>query len=272
MRGWPAVQRVWLPEWLADRAAVVDRLVAAVAAAVPPEGAELLAPLPAEPVRPPADVVGMDAPDDDLPAAAGGDAAEPVRVTARPAVTPVRLDGEEVFHPWSRTPAGEPQTLRQLENPEAARLVRRVLAAGIAAEGPVHRERLARLTAAAFGVPRLNAARTESILALLPDPAAEYRWPAELDPATWTGFRRQGTAGERPLEHVPPEEIGNAMVALCRAGAGMTRDELFEQTLGVFGHRRRHPVLLPYLEVALAHAVRASRVTRVGPGQLITAA
>jgi hypothetical protein len=62
------------------------------------------------------------------------------------------------------------------------------------------------------------------------------------------------------------------MVALCRSGAGMTRDELFLQTLAVFGHRRGHPVLLLYLEVALAQAVRADRGTRAGTGQLITAA
>jgi hypothetical protein len=147
-----------------------------------------------------------------------------------------------------------------------------VLAAGIAAEGPVHRDRLATLTASAFGVPRINRARIEAILALLPDPAAEFHWPAELDPATWTGFRRQARHDDRPLEHVPPEEIGNAMVALCRAHAGMSRDELFLQTLVVFGHRRRHPVLLPHLEVALASAVRAARVTRAGSGQPITAA
>src|SRR3712207_795162 len=32
MLGWPAVERVWLPTWLRDREAVLDRLVAAVAA------------------------------------------------------------------------------------------------------------------------------------------------------------------------------------------------------------------------------------------------
>jgi hypothetical protein len=187
-------------------------------------------------------------------------------------VPPTTLAGERPFVPWTPKPAGEPRVFRRLTDPEVARQVRRVLAAGIAAEGPVHRERLARLTAGAFGVARVNEARRESILALLPDPAAEFRWPPGLDPAGWTGFRRQASSAERPLEHVHPDEIGNAMVALCRAGDGMTRDELFARTLAVFGHRRRHPVLLPYLEVALAHAVRASRVTRQPAGNLISAA
>ncbi|WP_369134621.1 DUF3320 domain-containing protein [Modestobacter sp. I12A-02662] len=257
-RGWPAVERVWLPEWLADREAVVDRLTAAAASADLPAA-----------VLPAAEPVAEDEPEEaDEPPSSEA----PRRVPARPAVPPARLADEQQFRPWTPDEAGEPRLLRQLDDPETARRVRRVLAAGIAAEGPIHRDRLAALTASAFGIPRVNAARIESILALLPDPSAEFLWPAELDPETWTGFRRHGRGVERPLEHVPPEEIGNAMVALCRAGSGMTRDDLFLQTLVVFGHRRRHPVLLPHLEVGLAHAVRASRVVRAGSGQPITAA
>ncbi|WP_448616266.1 DUF4011 domain-containing protein [Modestobacter sp. URMC 112] len=280
VRGWPAVERVSLGSWLADPGAVADRLGAAVAAAVGPAPAAPPAPLPAAAavpllVEPPPVTVPPAAPASTAgatAAAAQSRSAAPVRVTARPAVPPATLAGERPFLPWTPKPAGEPKVFRRLTDPEVARQVRRVLAAGIAAEGPVHRERLARLTAGAFGVARVNEARRESILALLPDPSAEFRWPPGLDPAQWTGFRRQASSAERPLEHVHPDEIGNAMVALCRAGDGMTRDELFARTLAVFGHRRRHPVLLPYLEVALAHAVRASRVTRQPAGNLISAA
>ncbi|MCZ2830758.1 DUF4011 domain-containing protein [Modestobacter sp. VKM Ac-2986] len=263
--GWPAVARVWLPAWLADREAVLDRLVAAVEAvppAVPAPVEETPRPeAPHVPVPPPARV----------PAQAPAPA-EPVRTTARPSVGPAVLPGERPFVPWTPSSSGDPRAFRELADPEVAAQVRRVLVAGIAAEGPVHRDRLVQLTAAAFGVARVNAARTAEVLALLPDPEAEFRWPEGVDPATWTGFRRQAGFDERPLEHVAPEELGNAMVALCRASAGMTRDELFARTLAVFGHPRRHPVLVPHLERALATAVRASRVTREPAGPLIIAA
>ncbi|MQA35482.1 DUF4011 domain-containing protein [Modestobacter roseus] len=255
-RGW-AVERVWLPEWLADRAAVLDRLVTAVQAARPP--AALPTPLPAEAAR-------REAP---TPAPPAGDA--PRRVPARPVVPPVRLPGEEPFVPWTPGPAGEPRDLRRLDDPAIARLVREVLVDGIAAEGPVHRERLARRAARAFEVPRLTDARMAELLALLPEPAAEWLWPEDLDPVSWAGFRRQGSAGDRPLEHVPPEEIGNAMVALLRSSGGLTHEQLVAQTLAVFGHRRLHPVLMPALEAGLARAARAGRVTRSGSGQPITA-
>lgn len=263
---WPAVQRVWLPEWRADQGAVLDRLVAAVGPdrrpVVPDAGPGSDAPGGEEAEHSPEwddlDWTEEDGPD------------EPVATAARPVLAPAALPGEERFRPWTPRPAGEPQTLRQLGNPEAARAVRRVLGSGIRAEGPVHRQRLAELTAAAFGVPRLNEARAEAVLALLPDPAAEYRWPRGVDPATWQGFRRQASHAERPLEHVPVEEIGNAMVALVRARAGLTREELFDETLAVFGHRRRHPVLLPYLEAALSELVRRNRVARTAEGLVST--
>ncbi|MFQ1003897.1 DUF3320 domain-containing protein [Modestobacter sp. SSW1-42] len=262
--GWPAVARVWLPAWLADREAVLDRLVAAVPATVhepvaaAEEGAHPLVPVPPPTARPAA------------PAAPA--LVEPVRTTARPSVAPAVLAGEQPFVPWTPPSSGSPRSFRELGDPEVAGRVRRVLEAGIAAEGPVHRDRLVQRTAAAFGVARVNAARTAEVLSLLPDAGSEFLWPAGVDPATWTGFRRQGGFDERPLEHVAPEEIGNAMVALCRASAGMTRDELFARTLAVFGHPRRHPVLVPHLERALGTAVRASRVTREPTGPLIVAA
>jgi hypothetical protein len=66
---------------------------------------------------------------------------------------------------------------------------------------------------------------------------------------------------------VAPEEIGNAMVALARASAGMAQEELFLRTLEVFGHRRRTPALLPLLQAALAAAVARGRLTAQPDGR-----
>jgi hypothetical protein len=60
------------------------------------------------------------------------------------------------------------------------------------------------------------------------------------------------------------------MAALCRAGAGMQREELLTQAALVFGYRRRTPTLTPLLEAALALAVERGRVTEQ-PDGLLTA-
>jgi hypothetical protein len=134
------------------------------------------------------------------------------------------------------------------------------------AEGPIHTDRLARLIAGGFDLGRVTTERRAAILACLPagstrdttDPA--FAWPAGLDPETWAGFRRTGPDDDRPLEHVSPLEIGNAMAALCLAGAGLSRDQLFQQTLMIFGFRRRTPAQLALLEAALTRATAAGRL------------
>ncbi|TFV63127.1 DUF4011 domain-containing protein [Geodermatophilus sp. DF01-2] len=326
MLGWPAVERVWLPTWLRDREAVLDRLDAAVAAvpvlepavAVPAQVAAepaaepaavvpvavvpvaVVPPVPA-PAAPPAAevrsvvplragpsvvvepvVTGPAAPaeaagsETAAPAETAGaeppPSAKPARRTAKKAPVAPLLDGETLFVPWTPRSGGERRALDSLDDPRAARTVRRVLTAGLRAEGPVHRDRLVRLTAGAFGLSRVSDARRDALLALLPAGAVdgEFVWPESLDPAAWTGFRRQGSSADRPLEHVTPEEIGNAMVALCRsAAAGMAEDELLVRTAEVFGYRRRTPSLAPLLQAALTRVLDAGRLVRQESGHLI---
>jgi hypothetical protein len=282
MLRWPVVERVWLPEWLAHPAAVVDRLVAA-ASSVPDavdDRAPLIAaaladvlPLVPRPADPPSSETfrGVAA----LRSVVTEKVAAPVPPPApRPAPKkPAGLDGETVFKPWTPKTAGEKDVLDGLPAGASARAVRRVLNAGIRAEGPIHVDRLVKVAAAAFGVTRLTDARKAAMLATLPPSAVdgEWLWPDALDRSSWTTFRRQASSSDRPLEHVPAEEIGNAMAAMCRASAGMQRDELLTQAAAVFGYKRRTPALTPLLEAAVDRALAAGRLTEQ-PNGLITVA
>ncbi|GAB3359042.1 DUF3320 domain-containing protein [Modestobacter lapidis] len=338
--GWPAVERVWLPSWLGDPDAVLDRLVAAVEATpLPPRAPEVhrparrptpyrrtpeagaepavpagkaqLAVVPSAPAVPagtpapgrhaaplstsgsvslaatsvsvapaPADVPAtpprltlVPAPVEvaAAPAPAPAPTPAPVRTPARAgAARPAALDGELPFVVWTPKPAGEKKVLDSLADAKAARAVRRVLAAGVRTEGPVHRDRLVRATAAAFGLSRVSGARRDALLGLLPEGSVvgDFVWPAGVDAATWNRFRRQSSSADRPLDQVAPEEIGNAMAALCRAAGGLTRSDLYVRTLDVFGSRRRTPALLPHLEAALTRSVAAGRLTEQPDGRI----
>ncbi|WP_249523192.1 AAA domain-containing protein, partial [Modestobacter marinus] len=254
MLRWPAVERVWLPAWLADRETVVERLVTAAQTPVapPPEH------LPVQTVEP--------EPEREPGPAQPEPAAPPVAVES-----PVTmLDGEWPFLPWTPEPAGERSLLDQLGNRRVAERVGRVLQGGAEAEGPIHLDRLARLTAGAFGLGRVAQARKDALAALVPASlrVGAFVWPAGLDRSSWTGFRRD-PEGTRPMEQVAPEEIGNAMIALCRASAGMTKEELFAQTLETFGYRRRTAAQVAVLESALGAATSAGRLTATASGLLI---
>jgi hypothetical protein len=251
---------VWLPSWLADHDAVLDRLVAAAQTAV-------VAPAPAPPAPAPAPEPAITAAREpelvaDVPVAEAPVAPEPAPVHT--------LDGEEPFVPWTPEPAGDKGMLDRIANPRGAEKVRAVMLAGVAAEGPIHVDRLARLTAGAFGLTRVLRARLDALGALVAAEAraGDFVWPEGLDRSTWTAFRRDPDA-ERPMEQVAPEELGNAMVALCRASAGMTKDELFAATLEVFGYRRRTAAQLAVLESALAAGTAAGRLTE-SPSGLLT--
>jgi hypothetical protein len=319
MLRWPAVERVWLPTWLQDRTAVLDRLVAAVDAIAPPPqptsepapqsafvatlaadepafvatlaadgGAGMAIPAPA--VEPVGEVKAVAPLRTTVPTVVEPVAAEPepvavpeqepvaatpkpVRRAPRKAPATPLLDGEAPFVPWAPKPTGDRKALDSLADARVARTVRRVLLAGVKAEGPVHRDRLTRLTAGAFGLSRVTETRRDALLALLPPSTldGEFVWPEGTDRGGWVQFRRQAAGTDRPLEHVAPVEVGNAMGALCRAAAGMTQDELFLRTAEVFGYRRRTPSLLPLLQSALDLALHTGRVTRQESGLLTPA-
>ncbi|HEY4627081.1 MAG TPA: AAA domain-containing protein, partial [Blastococcus sp.] len=162
MLRWPVVERVWLPSWLADSDSVVQRLVDAV------DTAPVSSVAPAEPVPLPTAAVesfrGVAALRSSVTAVAASVAAPvpaaPPRPAPKPAAArkkpsgPTPLDGESPFVPWIPKTAGEKSVLDELPASKAARVVRRVLNAGIKAEGPIHVDRLAKLTVGAFGLNR----------------------------------------------------------------------------------------------------------------------
>ena len=58
------------------------------------------------------------------------------------------------------------------------------------------------------------------------------------------------------------------MAALCRAGAGMRRDELLTQTAAVFGYKRRAAAVTPVLEAALTVALERGKLVEQPSGLL----
>ncbi|MFC5379320.1 DUF4011 domain-containing protein [Aquipuribacter nitratireducens] len=253
LMGWPAVERVWLPEWVADSDAVVGRLERALAAA------EWTTSAPQAPaVRP----------------AAALRSAEPatVRATVDPSVrsvvreqAPAALPGAEPFVAWTPRLVGDRSWLDALPHARATAAVRHVALEVIAAEGPIHEVRLARSVAAAYDLTRLNESRIRSILATVPTELRggdepSFFWPQGRDTERWEGFRTSTPDNPRPIEDVPLWEIGNAMRALCVAGFGLEREELLREALACFGGKRLTPGVRERVDSALTHALHAGRL------------
>jgi hypothetical protein len=272
MLRWPVVERVWLPSWLASRDAVLDELVAAVEM-VPETVHEPLAepiPLPTAAIESFKGVAALRASVTSVAVPAPPAPRATPKPASRKPAGPAAMDGESPFVPWLPKTAGEKAVLDELPASKAARVVKRVMAAGVKAEGPIHVDRLAKLTVNAFGLNRASEGRKTTLLSLLPPSAVVdgYLWPDGVSPDSYAGFRRQASSTDRPIEHVAPEELGNAMAALCRASAGMRADELLTQTAAIFGYKRRTAAVTPMLESALKLALHRGRLTEQPSGLL----
>jgi hypothetical protein len=95
-------------------------------------------------------------------------------------------------------------------------------------------------------------------------------WPRDLDPATWTGYRRAAPGTTRAIEQVPMREIANVMAALVRASAGVTEAELLRATLAELGNARMTVTNRTRLLAALGTTVDTGRL-QVSPAGFVTA-
>ncbi|MQW77824.1 DUF4011 domain-containing protein [Nocardioides sp. dk4132] len=272
MMRWQSVERVWLPEWLRDREAVLDRLVDAVRRVGAGEATPALVP---DPTPAPDPVVTLPAAASapgtvSVPSAAGGTASPPYAastVTAKPRITAMTdtLDGATPYRRWTPRQAGDVSWLDNLDDPRARTYVSNVIASILEEESPVRLPRLGKLTATAFGLSRVSAARIEAISRLVPAAQRDsfgFAWSAPADLSTFAGFRTAGSDDPRVLDEIHPLEVVNAMVAISRAAWGITEDDLYVETLAQFGWKRRTAPAVALLRSTLEMALRDQLLVR----------
>ncbi|WP_024442652.1 DUF3320 domain-containing protein [Mycobacterium sp. UM_WGJ] len=251
---WPAVERVWLPEWLQSRDATVARLRRAVEEARERKMASIEAVPPPELAAP-----VVSAPD---PVVEEERELAPLRsapVVAAPA--PRRHPMLQTFREWEPVVAGDISVLDNLQADYLKQMVRGVIRDVIAAEGPIHPDRLAKLVAGAFGLNRVAESRRKAIRQLVP---SEYRrssdreafyWPTDVDPSAWRAVRCPVDGESRPIDEVSLIEIGNAMLVIAEQTGGIEAEELKREALGLFGGKR----MTAGIEARLGEALRAAQ-------------
>ncbi|MFT3889735.1 MAG: DUF4011 domain-containing protein [Arachnia sp.] len=286
---WPVVERVWLPEWLHGREAVLDRLEEAATKAAVPTDNRQAAPgpdkVPTIVVRARRSIIeeiddpGRSTPpengaSDSQVAVASAFRAAPA-ASAEPTLT--ASTQAQAFVPWEPGRVGSVDVLDALEvrssaSVRATQQVRGVLIAGIRHEGPIHVDRLVKLTAGAFGLSRVAATRAAAIqrAAAARTDASGFYWAPEVDPHEWLSYRPD-PAGQRPIDHISEIELANAMRDLCIDAHGMGDDELRTEVLRVFGMKRRTPKAVQSLDRALSIGLVWGRLVRDGEDLLFGA-
>jgi Protein of unknown function (DUF4011)/AAA domain/REase_MTES_1575 len=260
--GWPAVCRIWLPQWISDRDAVLAYV----------EG------LLTTPVEPPPAAAS--------PASEESGAALPVFRGPTGPVAPVRVpapalqravgktpterlaDAPEEFVPHRPTVIGAPEDLDALpRDRRVQQLVSESIDDAIEAEGPIEVDRLLRLVHSRFGVQRVSSARKEMMSRFIPKGCqvtrfggTRFYWPANLDPETWRGFRRSQGSGDRDFHQIAPEEIANAILAARRQGRARDVDEV-HQVARDLGYGRITPNIRSIIDRVVASALPNDRFT-----------
>lgn len=265
MMRWPSVERVWLPAWLADSEAVLDRLELSLREAAGDVAEEAVAKSAPRGVS--------------LPEFAGGEAVEePAGIVAdpigtlplfeelrKPAAPPpsssVPVTSEvATYQPWTVQAFGTTDVLDSLHSRRSIAAVRGAIEVVVAAEGPIHQDRLARLVCAAFGLNKVNGPRADSVLRLV-EPSTHvidddgFVWGAAVDRRAWSIFRSNDTDIVRKPEHISVVELRNAMVDIVSATGGIGVSELHRETIQTFGGKRRTAGITARLNEGLQHGV-----------------
>ncbi|MEO6122793.1 MAG: DUF4011 domain-containing protein [Ilumatobacteraceae bacterium] len=248
--GWQRVLRVWLPSWLQEPQRVLDDIVAAVDAAQH-------APEPPPPPPPPPP----------LPPPLPPPILEPVAVVATGSRT--RSDPlERIFTEAPTTVIGDRDLFEQLDRPNARRHIVAAIDETLAAEAPIHTARLAKIVATRFGIERVTKVRADSIVALAGhalrrdhDDFGSFLWT--VDPETWRNYRRTPDGVDRKLEHIPAEEIANAMVDITSMGLAIVRSQLHREIADVFDIAKVTAPVRAVFDAVIDSAINSGRLIDV---------
>lgn len=115
----------------------------------------------------------------------------------------------------------------------------------------------------------MSAARKDFVISCVPaelihtDPLGSFVWPRQIDSITWRGYRTTPDDVTRPLNDIAPEEILNAMNAVC-TGRELDTEAVMRETMAVFNQKRLAGPSRDRLEACLDLGVRNGRLIRVG--------
>lgn len=268
MMRWPAVERVWLPEWLRRRDVVIARLKEAVDEARERVASEAVE---SPTLKPPASTTS---PLSSLRASTLPSRPSPV-ATAPKTPKPQSHPMIRPYREWSPGRCGDRSVLDSLSNKHHESRVRDTIVNALEAEAPVHQHRLAKIVAAAFDLSRVNDDRRRSIQRLVPAdyvrPGTEpFYWPKGFDPTAWRIVRQPAPGASRAIEEVSLIEIGNAMMIIAELAGGIEPESIKREALNLFGSRRVTQAVGVRLEEALDAALSQRTLQRNASGLIVT--
>ncbi|NKS42692.1 DUF3320 domain-containing protein [Rhodococcus hoagii] len=167
------------------------------------------------------------------------------------------------------TSIGEREDLDRLNSQSVRARITAAVRETVEIEGPIELDRLARDVGRRFGFDRVSASRKSFVIECVPaelvhvSPLGSFVWPREIDRAEWRGYRTTPDGVTRSLNDIAPEEIINAMNAVCR-GRELEVEPLMRDTMAVFNQKRLAGPSRDRLDACLDLALLDGRLIRNG--------
>ncbi|MBX3077964.1 MAG: DUF3320 domain-containing protein [Cryobacterium sp.] len=256
--GWPAVTRVWTPDWLRDSGAVLDHiveLVREVESGVRPARAKL-----EESEASPVAIV--EAPSErPLPAA-----------IAPPFKTTSQFEGVPRWTAWEVQDIQPAFILEQLFDRATQEYLHTVVADIIRVEGPVHADRAARHIGRLCGLERVREVRVAAIRDVLAPAFAVsndgFYFMPDDGPEGYLKWSKSDDS-VRNVDEISLVEISNAMADIARIGLGASREELINSAASAFGYRRVTSGIRERMERGADEGIRRGKLREEG-GYLVS--
>lgn len=271
--GWPAVERIWLPDWLRDADSEVSRIIESLSEVKVGTRAPVLV------GTTPVSSAAMDP----TYRTGAGPAAMTDSLSAPPSTSTAASSTQEspadpfwsvpVWDSWPVQYVGDAADLDYLDDRNVLRNVQRLAIRIQEHEGPIHPERLAKLVAQSYELQRVASRRVEEIRSVC-DPLFEcgpdgFLFEPNSDPLLFTGWYRTEPGKYREPEEVSLVELGNVMRDVARVGFGAVEEELLKSTTTAIGVSRLTTGIRDRLKAALTLAYERG-ILEVRNGYVVT--
>lgn len=241
--GWSGVERIWLPNWLRNRSAEIQRVKSAY------EKAKLEGPKVAKRATQLKSAEPIFTKKSDLE-----DESEFKGINPFDSL----LSSVPTWSPLQPKIIGAQQYLDYLHDKQIQAAVREIVAQLTAHEGPVSSERLAKFVATCFDFNRVVSGRIAAINGIgFPGHVRDkegFLFPAAQNPDTYSDWRKSPAGSGRSIQDVSIREIKNAMIAIARVAQGVEIDELLKETSRVFGVQKMSKDIAARMEAAVDSA------------------
>lgn len=174
------------------------------------------------------------------------------------------MPGAVPWEPWNVAVIGEQADLDSVRTTRVKEMVRSLIEEVAETEGPIHKERLAKLVGYGFGFSRVSTARTKRIINQLTHAAVfvdshGFVWPEGIDTTKWL-IHRTSTEVQRRFEDISPIEIANAATSLFNAHRNLSKVGLRQKVLEQFGRKKKSKGSETQLELGISHAISSRRI------------